>query len=107
VNKEGDATSSIVNTIPAQETTKRGISAVDDVLERGPVHVFVRNRPQYVIMDEHAYTELVEAREEAERYRLRTSMEDIWAGRVTSHQSTAGLMAAIDAADDGGDHVAS
>lgn len=100
MNKEGVAMISIVNTIPAQEIKKRGISAVDDLLERGSVHVFVRNRPQYVIMDEHAYTELVEARDEAERYRLRASMDDVRAGRVTSHASTTELMAAIDASDE-------
>jgi len=91
---------SIVNTIPAQEIKKRGISVVDDLLERGPVHVFVRNRPHYVILDEQAYIELVEARAEAERYRIRESMEDIRAGRVSSHPSVNELMSSIVDADD-------
>lgn len=92
---------SVINTIPAKEIKERGISAVDPLLERGPVHVFVNDRPQYVILDEQAYTELAEAREEAERYRIRESLEDLRVGRVTTHRSVEALMAAIDAEDDG------
>lgn len=92
---------SVINTIPAKEIEERGISAVDSLLEHGPVHVFVNDRPQYVILDERAYAELAEAREEAERYRIRESLEDVRAGRVTSHASVQELMAAIDADGEG------
>ena len=37
------------NTITANEIKRRGISAVDDALLKGPVHVIQRNRPRYVI----------------------------------------------------------
>ncbi len=92
---------SVINTIPAKEIEERGISAVDSLLERGPVHVFVNDRPQYVILDEQAYAELAEAREEAERYRIRESLADMHAGRVTGYGSAEELMAAINGGDDG------
>jgi len=37
---------SVTNTIPAREIKERGISAVDAMLERGTVHVFVDDRPR-------------------------------------------------------------
>ena len=51
------------NLISAQEIKRRGISVVDEALEKGPVHVVRRNRPQYVILSEEAYQELVDGRE--------------------------------------------
>ena len=46
------------NTITAQEIKRRGISAVDDALQHGPVHVIQRNRARYVILSEHDYQRL-------------------------------------------------
>ena len=92
----------LINTIPAKEIEERGIAAVDHLLERGPVHVFVDDRPRYVVLDEDAYAELAEAREEAECYRIQASLEDVRMGRVREHRSVADLMAVIGAADDGG-----
>jgi len=43
------------NTITANEIKRRGISAVDDALLKGPVHVIQRNRPRYVILREEDY----------------------------------------------------
>lgn len=91
----------LINTIPAKEIEERGIAAVDALLERGPVHVFVEDRPRYVILDEDAYEELAEAREEAERYRIRESLDDVRSGRVREHRSVADLMTAITGSDDG------
>lgn len=53
-----------MNTVPAQEIKRRGISAVDDLLEGGPVHVITNNRPRYVVMDEARYQTLLEAEKE-------------------------------------------
>jgi len=39
-----------MRTIAAQEIKKRGISAVDDVLKEGPVHVIKNNQPRYVVL---------------------------------------------------------
>lgn len=42
----------LINSIPAQQIKQRGISAVDDLLCEGPVHVIMRNEPRYVVMGE-------------------------------------------------------
>ncbi len=54
-----------MKTIPAQEIKRRGIAAVDDLLATGDVHVIKNNQPQYVVVSEVRYQELMEAHEEA------------------------------------------
>jgi PHD/YefM family antitoxin component YafN of YafNO toxin-antitoxin module len=49
-----------MNTIPAQEIKRRGISALDELLKQGPVHVIKNNRPRYVVMTEDEYARLKE-----------------------------------------------
>ncbi len=44
-----------MNTLPASEIKRRGISAADELLKKGPVHVIKNNRPQYVIQSEDDY----------------------------------------------------
>ena len=51
-----------MNTIPALEIKQRGISAVDDLLKDGPVHVIKNNRPLYVVMSQEDYARLIERR---------------------------------------------
>lgn len=46
------------STITAKEIKRRGISAVDEALRQGPVHVIQRNRPRYVILSEEDYRRL-------------------------------------------------
>ena len=46
------------STITAKEIKRRGISAVDEALRQGPVHVIQRNRPRYVILSEEDYQRL-------------------------------------------------
>lgn len=51
--------------ISAQEIKRCGISAVDEALKNGPVHVIQRNRPRYVILSEESFQRLtagIEAR---------------------------------------------
>jgi PHD/YefM family antitoxin component YafN of YafNO toxin-antitoxin module len=84
-----------MNTIPAQEIKRRGITAVDELLERGPVHVISENRPKYVVMDETRYEELLEAEEDASLARIRASLEEVRVGNVQRHDSIADLMEAI------------
>lgn len=55
------------NTISAQELKRRGIGAVDQALQAGPVHVIRRNRPQYVILSEVDYQRLVGQRRSGAR----------------------------------------
>ncbi len=47
-------------TIPAQDIKRRGISAVDELLEREPVHIIKNNHPQYVVMREDDYQSMME-----------------------------------------------
>jgi PHD/YefM family antitoxin component YafN of YafNO toxin-antitoxin module len=71
-----------MRTIPAREIKRRGISAVDEELEKGPIHVIKNDEPRYVIMSESHYAELVDAYQEAYVARVKESLEDVKAGRV-------------------------
>ena len=71
-----------MNTIPAQELKRRGIAAVDGLIANGDVHVIRNNRPEYVVLSEARYAELVAEAEEAYVARVKASMEDVAAGRV-------------------------
>ena len=48
-----------MNSLPAQELKRRGIAAVDDLIAKGDVHVIRNNVPQYVVLSEERYQELV------------------------------------------------
>ncbi len=71
-----------MRTIPAREIKRRGISAVDEMVKDGPVHVIRNDEPCYVIMSEEHYRELLEDRKDAEIARVKESLEDLKAGRV-------------------------
>jgi len=89
-----------MKTISAQEIKRRGIFAIDEELENGPVHVIKNNKPQYVVMDEESYTELIAEQEEAYTARLNQSLEEVHRGNVQSFDSTEDLLKAIDLAQD-------
>ncbi|HWR89344.1 MAG TPA: hypothetical protein VN260_03725 [Dissulfurispiraceae bacterium] len=72
-----------MNTIAAHEIKRKGISAVDEALKAGPVHVIKNNQLRYVVLTEARYRELIEAEDEAYVARVRKSLEDVRAGRVT------------------------
>jgi len=86
-----------VNAIPAQEIKRRGIAAVDDLIAKGDLHVIRNNRPQYVVLSEERYQELVVAEEEACHARVRASLADVKEGRVRTFKTVDALLAAIDA----------
>jgi len=71
-----------MNAIPAQEIKRRGIAAVDDLIEKGDLHVIRNNQPQYVVLSEVRYQELMIAEQEAFYARIRASIEDISQGKV-------------------------
>lgn len=71
-----------MNAIAAQDIKRKGISVVDEALKEGPVHIIKNNQPQYVVISETRYRELIEAEDEAYIARLRMSLEDVKAGRV-------------------------
>jgi len=89
-----------MNTVAAQEIKRKGISAVDEALKQGPVHIIKNNQPQYVVISEARYRDLIEAEEEAFTERLRRSLEDVKAGRVTRFKSVDDLLQAIEAEDE-------
>jgi PHD/YefM family antitoxin component YafN of YafNO toxin-antitoxin module len=72
-----------MNAIPAQEIKRRGIAAVDDLISKGDLHVIRNNRPQYVVLSEERYQELIVAEQEAYYARVRASLEDVKEGRVS------------------------
>ncbi|MFP4280924.1 MAG: prevent-host-death protein [Halochromatium sp.] len=86
-----------MNSIPAQDIKRRGISAVDEALHDGPVHVIKNNRPSYVVLTEAAYTELLESSLDAAKAHLHASLSDLEAGRTTRYESADSLMKALDA----------
>ena len=85
-----------MNTIPAQEIKRRGIAAVDDLIAKGDVHVIRNNRPEYVVLSEERYRELVGEAEEAYVARVKASLEDVKAGRVRRFASADELLQALD-----------
>jgi PHD/YefM family antitoxin component YafN of YafNO toxin-antitoxin module len=85
-----------MNTIPSQEIKRRGIAAVDEKLAEGAVHVIRNNQPQYVILSEERYKELVAAESDAYLARVRASLEDVKAGRVKKFKDAKALLKAIE-----------
>ena len=85
-----------MNSIPAQDIKRRGISVVDEALRDGPVHVIKNNRPSYVVLTEAAYAELLESSQDAARARLRESLKDLEAGRTNRYENADALMHALD-----------
>ena len=88
-----------MNSIPAQEIKRRGLNAVDDLLEKGDVHVIRNNKPEYVVLTEERYQALVAEAEEAYLARLRASLEDVKDGRVKKFATAGDLLRALDAED--------
>ena len=58
----------------AQELKRRGMAAVDGLLERGPVHIVKNNRARYVVMRATEYDTLMDDLAEA---RLAASAADL------------------------------
>lgn len=85
-----------MNTIPAQEIKRRGIGAVDAMITMGDVHVIRNNRPEYVVLTEARYQEMVAEAEEAYVARVKASLEDVKAGRVRKFASADELLKALD-----------
>jgi len=88
-----------VNTIPAQELKRRGIAAVDDLISEGDVHVIRNNRPQYVVMSEERYRELLADADEAYLARVRASLAEVKTGKARKFGTAEELLSALDAID--------
>ena len=85
-----------MNTISATEIKRRGITAVDEALTRGPVHIIKNNKPQYVIMAEKHYEELISEQEESHMERLERSLEELKSGKTQTFKTVRDLMETID-----------
>jgi len=86
-----------MNSIPAQELKRRGIAAVDDLIDKGDVHVIRNNQPQYVVLSEERYQELMAEANEAYLARTRAALADVKAGRVQKFKTADDLLKALDA----------
>ena len=86
-----------MNVIPAQEIKRRGIAAVDDRIAEGDVHVIRNNQPQYVVLSEERYQELMVAEQEAYYARVRASLKDVKDGKVKKFKTVDDLLKALDA----------
>lgn len=86
-----------MNSLPAQELKRRGIAAVDDLIANGDVHVIRNNQPQYVVLSESRYQELVAEASEAYFARVRMALEDVKNGRLARFTTVDDLLQAIDA----------
>jgi len=85
-----------MNSIPAQEVKRRGISAVDEALRDGPVHIIKNNRPSYVVLTEADFAELQQVQQDAAQERLRVSLADLETGRTKRYADADALMRALD-----------
>jgi len=85
-----------MNTIPAQELKRRGIAAVDELIEKGDVHVIRNNQPQYVVLSEARYQELVAEAESGYLARVRTALEEVKAGKGQKFTSADELLKALE-----------
>ena len=88
-----------MNSLPAQELKRRGIAAVDDLIAKGDVHVIRNNQPQYVVLSEARYQELVAEANEAYLARVRVALEDVKSGKIKRFATADDLLKAIDADD--------
>ncbi len=88
-----------MNTVAAQEIKRRGISVVDEPLKNGAVYVIKNNQPQYVVLTEDRYQELLATETEAYLARVRASLEDVKAGRVSRFKNARELLKAIEQED--------
>jgi PHD/YefM family antitoxin component YafN of YafNO toxin-antitoxin module len=80
-----------MNMIAVQEIKRRGMTAVDDLLNGGPVQIVKNNRPRYVVMSETEFDTMMSDLAEA---RLAASEADLKAGRIRKG-TAANLMAEL------------
>jgi len=85
-----------MNSIPSQEIKRRGMKAVDELLEEGDVHVIRNNKPQYVVLTEERYQELVAEAQEAYLARVKASLDDVRQGQVRKFSSVDDLLQTLD-----------
>jgi len=80
----------------AQEIKRRGIGAVDDLIEKGPVHVIKNNQLQYVILTEKRYRELMAAENEAHTERVKVALNQVKTGQVKCFKNAKAVLKQIE-----------
>lgn len=55
---------------------------MDELIAKGDLHVIRNNKPQYVVLSEERYQELILAEQEAYCARVRASLDDLTSGRI-------------------------
>jgi PHD/YefM family antitoxin component YafN of YafNO toxin-antitoxin module len=85
-----------MNAIPAQEIKRRGRAAVDELIAKGDVHIIRNNQPQYVVLSEERYQELIAEANEAYLARVKASLKDVKEGRVQKFTTADDLLKALD-----------
>jgi len=78
-----------MNTIPALEIKRRGISIVDEYIESGPVHIIKNNCPQYVVMSEERFQSMMEEMNDAWELRIKASLEEARLGQTQKGKADA------------------
>jgi PHD/YefM family antitoxin component YafN of YafNO toxin-antitoxin module len=85
-----------MNTLSAQELKRRGLAAVDEKIADGDLHVIRNNQPQYVVLSEERYRELIAEAQEGYLARVKTALEEVRAGKVQTFTSADDLLRALD-----------
>jgi PHD/YefM family antitoxin component YafN of YafNO toxin-antitoxin module len=47
-----------MQTLPAHEIKRRGVAAIEEILDRGPIRILKHNRPACVVLSEAEYQSL-------------------------------------------------
>jgi len=84
-----------MNTIPATEIKRYGISVVNEMVESGPVHIIKKNNPEYVIMRETQYNNILHELDEAYIDRIQLSLQEIKNGNTRQFKNVKALMKEI------------
>ena len=85
-----------MNTITATEIKRYGISAINDQVKLGPVHVIKKNNPTYVIMQETQYNNILQELDEAYIDRIHLSLQEIKNKKTHSFKNVKELMKEIE-----------
>jgi PHD/YefM family antitoxin component YafN of YafNO toxin-antitoxin module len=67
--------------VPAREIKRRGISAVDEQLKKGPVYIIKNDEPKYVVLSREQFEDMLDDFDQPFMERIRESLEDFENGR--------------------------
>jgi PHD/YefM family antitoxin component YafN of YafNO toxin-antitoxin module len=88
-----------MNTVAAEEIKKRGMKAVDEKIEEGPVYVIKNNKPQYVILSVKFYSELIEEQSASYVEQICASLKDVEAEGIHKFKNAEDLLRTIEKED--------